>query len=82
MKTFMKWVKQCQHQYRMEYDNNYQLLETFFYNNNYKCKCKVRLYKNVKGGYVEDDNRNVTKCNSVKEVIELVKFLTDGTIEL
>lgn len=81
MKTFVKWIKQCQYENEMKYDDDFQLLETFFYNNNYECKCKVRLYKNVRGGYVEDDNGNVTKCNSVKDVIGLVKFLTDGTIE-
>ena len=80
MKTFVKWVKQCQYENEMKYDDDFQLLETYFYNN-YECKCKVRLYKNVKGGYVEDDNGDVTKCKSIKDVIGLVKFLTDGTIE-
>ena len=81
MKTFMTWVKQCQYKYQMEHDDDYQLLEIYFYDNNYERKCRVSIYKNVKGGYVEDDNGYVTKCKSIKDVIGLVKFLTDGTIE-
>ena len=82
MKTFMKWVKQCQYKNETVYNEQYQFVEGQFYDNDYKCKCKVRLYGNCKGGYVEDDNGYITKCSNVKDVIGLVKFLTDGTIEL
>ena len=80
MKTFMKWVKQCQYKNETVYDEQCRFIEAQFYDNNYKCKCKVRMYG--KGGYVEDDNGHITKCSNVKDIIELVKFLTDGTIEL
>ena len=81
MKNFVKWVKKCQFRNETVYNERYQFVESNFYDNNYECKCKVRLYGNCKGGYVEDDNGNITKCKSVKDIIGLVKFLTDGIIE-
>ena len=82
MKTFMMWVIKCQYKNETDYNTLCQYVDSKFYDDNYQLKCTARLYGNDKGGYVEDENGYITKCNSVKEVIALVKFLVDGTIEI
>jgi hypothetical protein len=78
MKTFEKWLEKTSYEFTIRGNNTHK---TYYIKGN-EGICYVGICATKKGGVVTDNNSCMTDCKSVKDVIGLVKFLTEGIIEL
>ena len=76
MKTFEKWLYKTNYEFTIRRNNQHSTYHIKGFND----RCIVHLTENKRGGYVMDSSCNDTKCNSIKDIIELVDFLAGGII--
>ena len=73
MKTFEKWLDKSKYEFTIHSNNGYKA----YHINGCNGFCIVHFIDGSRGGYVFDHNYE-TKCKSIKEIIELVNFLSGG----